>query len=430
MKKIFTKLPHVSLALVLISFSAYSTADLLGDFNQAIDLIKKIGDVLPDKNEASAVPPATPSPNNQQIEPKPVIQQDLSLILNLPQYYYERPQHFNTLGFDLGEYITVQPLDKDTFNPLYIPSYKGVPLLALTPSYRQEKADINIKNAVIHRFRNDMLIYHNLRLLALMEKHVTEQNLKVDTSNEPTFRSKSVRKIYSVQGKTRPTDRLPYVYVPRYHIQSLVTTLLPAVHNSYFCEVEPCSGNIFQRSVMQWGGYNNNNEFKSRRAYYSFVEIEVPKLQAWAKSLSSETYLVGTVGLGDYDFDRQGFELSIHAPKGISGISKQFFYAPRIKEKRIFTQGNDQGRPFFIAMSETDAENLQSQTKTTGSRFSPLYFVVKAEVYNAQNKGADRKSHGQTYVGVHLAYDVTGSVIEFYADELLTKKVFEAPINP
>ena len=424
-KPTFSMLPIIALTFTLLFASSPATADLLGDLNQAFDLIKKVGNVLPDNNESSPAPPPTPSVDNKNTAPI-VAPQDLSLILSLPQYYYQRPQYFNNLGFDLGEYITVQPLDKDTFNPLYVPSYKGIPRLVLTPSYKKVEATILIKNAVIRRFSNDMLIYHNLRLLDLMAEHVTEKNLKIDTSNEPSFRSKSRRDLYSFQGKTRPSDSgsRSYTYVPRYHIQSLVTTLLPSVHNSYFCVVEQCSGTQFQRSVMQWGGYTNNNEFKSRRAYYSFVETEVPKLQAWAKSLSSESYLVGIVGLGDYDFDRKGFELLIRAPKD---ISKQFFYAPRIKEKRIFSQAEHNGRPFFFAISEADAETLQLQTKIN-YRSSGLYFVVKAEVYNA-NYASGGRTHDQTYPGVNLAYDVTGSIIEFYTDELLTNKVFEAPIN-
>jgi hypothetical protein len=141
----FSALPTIALAFTMLCASPHATADLLGDLNQALDVIKKVGDVLPDNNESSTVPTSTPSVNKKIATPPVlIVPQNLSLILSQPQYYYERPQYFSSLGFELGEYITVQPLDKDTFNPLYIPSYKGIPRLVFTPDYKKVTADISI----------------------------------------------------------------------------------------------------------------------------------------------------------------------------------------------------------------------------------------------------------------------------------------------
>lgn len=173
----------------------------------------------------------------------------MSLILNRPEHYYKRPQYFDSLGFDVGEYIVVFPLDKTTFNNLYIPSYKGLPRLALTPHYLQIKKDINIKNAVAKRFENDMLIYHNLRLLDLMAKHVTAENLKVDTSNKASFKRKFHKQLYSVREKTQTTDNYFYQYTPRFHIESLVTTLLPKAHERYSLQCRQHCDSKYQPSL-------------------------------------------------------------------------------------------------------------------------------------------------------------------------------------
>ncbi|MFW5425684.1 MAG: hypothetical protein ACKE8R_00380, partial [Methylophagaceae bacterium] len=186
---------RIALAFILlVLLPSHVSADLLGDLNQALDLVKKVGNILPSDEKSS--PAATPQPSTQNADT--TSSQDISLILNRPEHYYKRPQYFDSLGFELGEYIVVSPLDKATFNNLYVPSYKGLPRLALTPHYLQVKKDINIKNAVTNRFKNDMLIYHNLRLLDLMAKHVTAENLKVDTSNKATFKRKFHKQLYSV----------------------------------------------------------------------------------------------------------------------------------------------------------------------------------------------------------------------------------------
>ena len=95
----------------------------------------------------------------------------------------------------------------------------------------------------------------------------------------------------------------------------------------------------------------------------------------------------------------------------------------------MFIDGNnDDGKHhLFFPLSANNAEMLQERTKQPRSQLSQLYFAVKGEVYSPQYARPSR--HGPTYAGVNLAYDVTGSTIEFFADELLKDKVFEAKIQ-
>ncbi len=397
---------------------------LLLPFYTSADLLKKVGGILPEKNKSS---PSISSPPSH----------DLTTLFSRPEFYYQRPRYFDSVGFDVGDYIIVEPLDKKNFNALYVPSYKGLPRLSLTPEYKQLKINYsangstikNYRNAVVERFQNDMLIYHNLRLLDLMSQYVTEDKLKIDNSGKAQNSSKHFRDLYMFKGKTRPSDRYFYQYVPRYHIESLVSTLRPATHQHYLGDPDDSrASSSFSRQMISWGGTKNNNEFKARRAYFEYVEKIVPKLKAWAQSLPDESYIVGTVTLGEYDFKRKGFNLSLFPPQG-TGSKKIFFYAPRAPSKRVFIDGNnDDGKHhLFFPIGASNAEMLQERIKQPHDQLSQLYFAVKGEVYSPQY--ARLRRHGPTYAGVNLAYDVTGSTIEFFADELLKNKVFEAKIQ-
>ena len=420
----------MSVFVVPLMFPSFAYADLFGDLNQAVDLLKKASGVLPGANKS---PPAhvQPSPKEKTTSPAPA--NDLTLIFSRPESYFQRPRYFDSLGFDVGDYIVVEPLDKESFNALYVPSYKGLPRLSLTPQYKDLKIDYSAggskiqtyRKAVAERFHNDMLIYHNLRLLDIMSRYVTEKNLKVDRSGKAQNSYKFLRHLFVLRAKTRPSDQYSYKYIPRYHIESLVSTLRPATHQRYLGDPDDSrSSRIFSRQMFSWGGNKNNDEFKSRRAYFKFIETEVPKLKAWAKSLPRESYIVGTVELGEYDFKRKGFVLTLFAPRGMTS-KRIFFYAPRDSSKQLFGATHH----IFFPIGEREAEALMEHTKDPHGRPSRLYFAVKGEVYGPQYAGSDSSRHGPTYAGVHLAYDVTGSVIEFFTDELLKNRVYQAQIH-
>ena len=256
---------HVSLNVLVfilpLLLPLYTSADLLGDLNQAVDLLKKAGGILPEKNKSS--PSDSPPQTKKQTTASPP-SHDLTALFSRPEFYFQRPHYFDSVGFDVGEFIVVEPLDKTNFNALYVPSYKGLPRLPLIPKYKQLKIDYSAngstiqtyRNAVVERFQNDMLIYHNLRLLNLMSQYVTKDKLKIDNSGKAQNSSKHFRDLYMFRAKTRPSDSYFYQYVPRYHIESLVSTLRPATHQHYLGDPDDSrSSSSFSRQMISWGGH-------------------------------------------------------------------------------------------------------------------------------------------------------------------------------
>jgi hypothetical protein len=263
---------RIRLAFILLFASPLAAADLLGDLNQAVDLIKKVGNITPDKESPSATPPSGSAIQTAPQSGKLSTQQDAKFIFSHPERYFERAPLLNTLGFNIGEVIVIQSPYKDTFRNLHVPSYKGIPRLGLTPSYPQlvGTSDRWKQQAVKTFLQTDMAIYHNLRFLTVMEKQASEVNLKLDQStgeNLDNLKGESYHQgLYSIQGVTRPNipaelalRELRYKYIPRWHIESLaIATLQPKAYKQYFCDSDTCNdGNYFLRVVGNWAGQDH-----------------------------------------------------------------------------------------------------------------------------------------------------------------------------
>ncbi|OUS17812.1 hypothetical protein A9Q88_02395 [Gammaproteobacteria bacterium 50_400_T64] len=413
-----SSLRQLAIFIVLSGFSSLSTADLFGDLKNASDLIKRAGEMLPTSRAA----PREPSHPNQE-QPDATPRKEEVLPANSHEGGDISSNYFDSLGFDVGEIATIEPLDKTTFKTLYVPSYKGIPRIGLMPKYSQVNVARHIKDDATKRLRNDMWIYHSLRLLAVMDEHVTDEALEaVAVSAKP----------YSVRGKTRSFEKYAlFNYTPSYHIAGLVSAMLPKTLDLYFCDTNKCSyPNGFNPSNNGgWGGINAN-EFKARRAYNDYMKTETPKLKAWAKSLSPDVYIVGRIQLGNYDFKKKGFSLQLVFPK--EGLLNPR-YAPRNREERVFGDFIDgklvAGQSFFISLDAEKAEALQHKTKIANASMSMLYFTVKGQVHNAAAPTGNRGRSNRVRGGVALALEVTGSTVEFFSDELLTNKLFEAAIK-
>ena len=192
-------------------------------------------------------------------------------------------------------------------------------------------------------------------------------------------------------------------------LQQLIRSLL----NSYFCKSEVCLN-----------AYNGANEFEILRNYKAFSKDVLPDLLAWSKTIFEEesnvVYFVSRHRTNNYNFDKKGYEtyLSFNLfDNRQKGIHLRSDFKPKSTfEKAIFkTLANSKSLPFFIPMSERDAEALEAGYNT-------MYLVRKMELeitYNPLEKSKE----------MQVSFNHANPTIEIYKDAALLKKIGEISLE-
>lgn len=388
--------------------------DLKKEVEKLIDPNKeeKPEEVKPVKpgEDPAANPQANPS---QPSSPQPAakksgtIPDDDALMWSRQENFFEQAEYFDSMPFSFGEYRKIPSVDENTFRPLYISTFKGLPRLGELPkilpgqaSLHYRQADRNRKRVVAERLKRDNAVYFNLALLDMMAEETTAENIKVDNSGEPANRQKSPRDIY-----TSVDER----YVPRYHIQSLAGGLLtPKGYETYFAQpADSVSAKSPNRSTISWGG---TNPFAARKSFFTFIDEEVPKLKKWSKEIGRNVYVVGSSYIESYDFKRKGIELTLRPPE-FEGYVRRHYSGP--DEEILNADGTHK---VLLTMESGEAERIIGKTKF-------LYYAIEGALIGNGRGARSGGPFSSTNPGTGIEYEVTGGAIEVFADELLTEKL-------
>ncbi len=339
-------------------------------------------------------------------------EQELVLLMQQQGRWHEREDYFKKLKFDAGEYKVINS-PNNNFTNLYIPMHKGLPRVGATPSFGVSKAkqykykndpNLYIKLAFSERLQRDMNTYIALNYLAQAKKLAMPKRLKADNSGQPHNKPKRDRDIFSYKG-----------YFPRYNVEYLASTLLsPTIYEQYLCQDnKPCDKNSMPRNGRSWGGVRAD-EFRARKKYYAFVDTIVPEMIAWGDKLSATVYLISRARLGEYDYDKQAFKVTVVPHKSaLTYVTKK-----RMPE---FFKGMTGLYHTFLPMSEAKAEAFGKRLRAESQ--GELYAVLKLKIDNFKTR---KSNYGNRAKLIDFQARAVENKITFYFDEALKEKVFES----
>ncbi len=359
-----------------------------------------------EKISSTNISPANNGASNTNQTNYPINQNEKD-VLTQTQYYYLRDKYYAQLTEMKGKYKVFHSQSESVFHPLFIPVYKGVRRIGVMPLVEHYYKNIGmpagkmdpLKQAFLERLWNDSQLYNNLKLLNIKSSQINATGLKKDQPRQSGFH-----------------------YSAKTHMQSLAAGLFsPTTYARYFCtKNEKCPQKFYaKRGIFQWGG-RPVDEFRKHKAYVDFVDNQVDKIKLWACQLDHSVYIVGTALLGEYDFDKKGYNLTLQAAgKSYNGYWL-LTYMSR-KNNKPFLDPNSQYNHLFISVNETVAEKLTS-------RHDKLYYAIKGKL-TGYRQASGRHQPDPFYAGVNLTYDINGNTFEFFTDDLLTNKVFEKKIQ-
>lgn len=342
------------------------------------------------------------STNNQH---KSSINQNSKDILTQTDYYL-RDKYYAQIAEMKGKYKVFHSQSEGVFHPLFIPVYKGIRRIGVMPLVEHYYKNIGkpagkmdpLKQAFLERLWNDSQLYSNLKLVNLKSSKINASSLQQNPSKD-----------YKI------------VYSAKTHMQSLAAGLFsPTTYQRYFCtQKEKCPQKYYaKRGIVQWGG-RPVDEFRQHKAYVDFIHNQVDKIKLWACQLDHRVYLVGVAYLGDYDFDKKGYNLTLIPPGQSYNGYKLMGYKAR-KNHKAFLDPNSQYNHLFIPVSEEEAEKISTHS-------DKIYFAIRGTI-TGYRRGRGAHQPDAFYSGVNLTYDISGNTFEFFSDDLLSHKLFQKKI--
>ncbi|MGB5238364.1 MAG: hypothetical protein WBN59_12090, partial [Flavobacteriaceae bacterium] len=264
-----------------------------------------------------------------------------------------------------------------------------------------------------------------LRLFELLEMKLRSTDIKVD---------EIAKEFVPTIGAKAPLDdpiRTTMYWSGQFKVLA-PKILTPKALSKYWCaEGENCipeTGGAYvpvKKGRPTWGGYRSD-EFARLRAWQAYVKTEVPKMKTWAKQIDvKEAYFVGTTYIQEYDFNHEGFVLTVNAVQTKALKSSLLQYSKLREEDSFFARTRVDGRYLagkLIKMSPEEAEKLVETMAAHDPRNRQLYYVYKASIgvgVTEEPKGAYGAAKTQ------LVQEPSSNIIEFFLDDELTLKLFE-----
>ena len=344
---------------------------------------------------------ARPDPNTTQI-------------MQLVQWWHKREPYFKELPFDGGSYKIIQsPSDK--FTNLYIPTFKGLPRVGLSPTFGVNKNNQNAhrndphlytKRAFTEKLERDMNTYIVLKFMSMKKNLFTAKRLKVDQSSQAKNQLRRKRELFSYKH-----------IIPRFHMEHMAGTLLsPATYEKYLCVKthSGCDKYSMPRAGRVWGG-SKANEFTANKSFNDFVNSVMPDMLRFGDKLSSTLYLVTPARLSEYDFDNNGFKVSIDVNRS------DLVYVTDKRKPAIFKEFKN-SYSTYLKMSADKAENFQKRLGERKGRLTgkQLYAVMKVKLdeFVIYKPDAANRARNRDY-----QVNFADNKVSFYFDEDLKEKI-------
>ena len=162
-------------------------------------------------------------------------------------------------------------------------------------------------------------------------------------------------------------------------------------------------------------GGQGADEFQRRGAYQDFMKTGYEPLRAWARDVGRKfqrASYVDQVSIGDYDFDRGGFDLRLQMSSfAMGGVAFHFVPDQGFEKSMVLESGQSVASTGVLRMSPDHAQALLARLEgTQGHR--RLYYVVTITIDGPFE--SDRPLTGK-----NLRYSVADSVVRVFEDTAL-----------
>ncbi|MGI9547554.1 MAG: hypothetical protein ACR2MM_09980 [Flavobacteriaceae bacterium] len=365
--------------------------------------------------------------------PVSLLSQDRDFLMSNPNSFHDREAVFPDLSFDIGETQLIESAYPESFFPLLIPTFEGIPRLGNINDYGTGNPELRTaiyetsqeRRAVTEELKHNLGCYLSLLCLQINAAEFSTENLMFYETKGSGYGEE----YYTFD---RQIDmKLHYTVTPRFHMEGMAAgTLTKEKYMEYYCPSrEQCSEGYRQRQGRIWAG-PQANEFKKRAAYKKFVDTEVPKLLDWSSNLGREVALVGVTVLPTYNFQKNGFEIYIVPVKASGTVHAQDLqFWPRNPESSSFKLNEGFGKNILLSIPPDKAEAMINRLKTEYSQRTRqiLYTVMIAEIYSSgpTRRGASHSAFGGN---VGYVYDYKDTRIRFFLDPDLTELVYETKL--
>ena len=298
--------------------------------------------------------------------------------------------------------LIVYPSPFKKFHDIVLQSHNGLPRFGSlnsytipnpiknTSGYKKKYSSMHQDPATREKNRKIQLGYQNyLKMVAF--KYLSDTYKDID------------RERLTKMPATGTTGKQKNSYDAQRYLRSLLT----------LCVEEKCKN-----------GLNGTNEFERLRNYKNFVSENLDDLRKWSTTFFTNNSVVGydvsILGLGSYDFDKNGYwaNLNLNANIGYSrGLNLSTIFKPKADYEsdllnKVYVNRRSQISlvQIFLAMSPEKAEKLQLNNIKT------LYLVKKIKIAYKEVISGYKTS-------LKLTYHHESPAMEIYEDMALTKKI-------
>ena len=317
--------------------------------------------------------------------------------------------------------------DVITFKP---PSDKFIPLLLQT---HKQQLRFGHQNSYSLKLDGTYLSPHKQPAIF---KKIDKKNTQLQYSHQGIYELLKLRfmtDVYADIDKGFLTKRSSSMYLKdknSYNAQQHLLKLANAIASNkemyrYFCnpKKEDCAitadKNVYYYRNMiggNWGG-KETNEFQTLKSYTSYVQNNLEDLQQWSNTIFPdnivEGFLVIKTYFREYDFKNQGYWIHLN-PTGQNDFLLSYMgLEPTNPNERKLV--DPRGVSILYKMTPSEAEKLSDAQK----RNIFMVFKIKATLKDLE----------QQYTHFKVRYILTSSIIEFFWDESLTKKITALSID-
>lgn len=219
--------------------------------------------------------------------------------------------------------------------------------------------------------------------------------------------------------------------IAQYHLLNLAFLLSSdESYPKYFCASQPNCRTPERRIESPGARWGGANEFEALRSYKSFVDDNLADLGRVAAAIPNEGYFVETQHLEEYDFEKEGFPISLNFfwndVLPLKTNSSVFHFTPIHDYEKGLGHQPDGRLNKFDSILAIPIDEAEAAINRTGRKI----FVVYKIKFNRYEGEEELRFNGKPLTfAVHIGYHLTSPVVEFFEDEALTKKIGEVVLH-
>jgi len=338
-----------------------------------------------------------------------------------------------SLGFDPGELHIIASPDAQKILPIVTSSFRGIPRFGLQNDYSFRSPPPG-ESPKVRMARKDLMT--KIRADEDLVRHLITIN-----TYRNTIDLESWKKLYDpTDNVTSHTTTANYTDGGIYWLSLFKTlaafTTTSEAFEEYFCKTgESClisgPGSSYKQSYMkskaQWGG--RGSEFEKRRKVIAFTDNLAPTYLEWSKEFDiKEAYMVGQVGIGEYDFKAGGFPL-----RGLQPVNTGYLIPiefDREDPNSLFkfdyptTTQRKSGILLKMPMDKAEAFIEDIKKKSYSGRGQQVYYAYKVTI-SLKEKRDTATDYGFQRPEFTYKQVPANRTIEFFSDIYLKDKVYE-----